>query len=363
MKRDQKHTVFITGAAGYVGTMLCDQFAKRPDVACIVALDKEERPELLAENKKIVWITANTAGSEWQGRVAKYKPEVVIHTAWEIREMYGKQRVGERWNVGGSKNVCTFAFEQKCVQRLIHFSTAAVYGAYKDNTIEHRFTENEPLREQVYSYAREKIQAERNLHELYIAARDRVHKPMVTVVRPAAITGPRGRFARIRFGLQAALAGKLSGDIFYRIISLMVSFVPATAGWVRQFIHEDDVVDIISLLTFDTRTSHKYEVFNLAPPGKPVLAAQMAHVVGKRVLPIRPWMVRVAFFVFWHISRGKIPNGRGVWRFYSYPIVMSGEKLSRMYRYQYQYNSQDAFQYTNGRYEECVPKSEQQHQT
>ena len=82
----------------------------------------------------------------------------------------------------------------------------------------------------------------------------------------------------------------------------------------------------------------------------------MARAVEKRVLPVTPWMVRFAFFIFWHLTRGKIPTGGSAWRFYSYPIVLDGNKLSKRYGYTYTYNSRDAFQYTVGRYEEFVPE-------
>ena len=354
------HTVFITGAAGYVGGMLVEQYAAREDVVRVIALDKEPRPEALMENEKIVWLTANTADRDvWYDAIAALEPDVVVHTAWQIRELYGRQHVEWRWNVEGSRAVFEFAYATQSVERLVYFSTAAVYGAYAENTVQHRFREEEPMREEEYSYAREKIATEEVLRE--VAARARVpgaHRPVVSVVRPAAITGPRGRFARVRFWLQSALAGKLSGSIFYRIVSLLVSYVPATPWWVRQFIHEDDVAEIVSLLAFDERVGHELEVFNIAPPGEPVYAPQMAASVGKGVLPVRPWMVRLAFFVFWHLSRGKIPNGRGVWRFYSYPIVLDGDKLTRMYGYVYQYGPRDAFLKTAGRYERVVPEAD-----
>ena len=55
-----KKTIFITGAAGYIGAILSDQFSGRNDIETIVCLDKDEIPELLKENEKIVWITIIT---------------------------------------------------------------------------------------------------------------------------------------------------------------------------------------------------------------------------------------------------------------------------------------------------------------
>ncbi len=346
----QKKRILITGAAGYVGAMLCEHFARRSDVESIFGLDIAARPDMLAAYKNIIWEQANTVDDTWQKRAADFAPHVVVHTAWHIRDMYGNTEQQWRWNVEGSKKVFDFAFAAH-VERLIHFSTAAIYGAYASNTCEHLFTEEEPMREAEYRYGIEKRAVEDALREKANGHTD----VSVAVVRPAAITGPRGRFARIRFGLQSALSGQLQGNMLYRVISLMVSYVPATPWWVRQFVHEDDVADIITRLSFGPLSS-TYEIFNLAPPGEPVFARHMARAVGKRVLPIMPWMVRVAYFVFWHMTRGKVPTSRGVWRFYSYPLLMNGSKVTRELGYTYQYSSQDAFYYTNGRYTGVVPQ-------
>jgi nucleoside-diphosphate-sugar epimerase len=362
MNIKNKKTLFITGAAGYVGELLCDQFSKRDDVEQIIALDKEGTiPNLIKDNKKIIWISANTFDkSKWLPIVEKYKPSVVIHTAWQIREMYGERDKEWKWNVDGTKNIFDFAFSNEYVEQLIHYSTASLYGAQKTNTCEHAFKESEPMNENEYIYAIEKIQAERDLLEFYAdAKKHKTHAPIVSIVRPAAITGPAGRFAKIRFGLQSALAGQLEGNFFYRIISLMVSFIPASKMWVRQFIHEDDVYNIMELFIFDEKIKHEYEVFNITPPGEPVFKEQMAEITGKKILPIQPWMARIAFFFFWHVSRGVVPNGPGVWRFYCYPIVMDGTKITEMYGYTYTYSSRDAFKYTDGRYSDCVPESKQ----
>ncbi len=355
-----KHTLFITGAAGYVGAMLADQFSKRDDVLKIVALDKEPEPELLRGNSKIIWIMANTSDGSWRAMAAPHKPDIVIHTAWQIREMYGKKKRQWQWNVDGSCAVFDFAFSNDCVEKFVHFSTVSSYGAESTNTLEQRFTESDPFRENEYLYGIEKRVVEDRLKERFHAARKNknTHVPKVFVVRPAAITGPRGRFMmKERFGLQAALSGKLSRSFIHRLVSFMVSVVPAPPLWLRQFIHEDDVADIIGMFSFKD-VDGDYEVFNICPPGKPVLARDMAAAVGKRVLPISPYIVRVAFFIFWHLTRGRIPTSRGGWKFYSFPVAVDGSRITQKYGFSYRFGSLDAFRKTTGRYEYAVSVSE-----
>lgn len=347
-------TIFITGAAGYVGEMLCDQFSKRDDVAHIIALDKEPQSDWSKEFPKVTYIQHNLADDGWHTLVAAHQPDTVIHTAWQIRAMYSDPEEQWRWNVDGSDKVFDFAIEHESVKKLIYFSTASSYSARADNCFDHLFTEDEGFRDDDYIYAKEKKVTEEHLQEKYEAAGR--SDLSVVVVRPAAITGPRGRYMRIRFGLQSALQGNLKGNPVYKLVTLMTAFVPATKGWVRQFIHEDDVSDLVQYFTFNDAPS-KYEVYNITPVSEPVYAPDMAKAVGKRILPIQPWMARIAFFFFWHGTRGKVPTSPGSWRFYSYPVVMSGEKLATVY--QCQYSSKDAFQYTDGRYESYVPDSHQ----
>lgn len=350
-----KQTILIIGGAGYVGEMLCEQLGVREDVEMIIALDKEPQSDYGKALPKVTYIQANTADTTWQEKVSALSPTIVIHTAWQIRAMYGNPDLEWKWNVTGSDNVFTFAFDKPTVKKLIYFSTASSYGARRDNTIEHRFTEIEGFRPDEYIYAKEKRVVEENLKSLF--DRKKIAgalTPQIFVVRPAAITGPRGRFMRIRFGLQSALSGNLKGGFVNTVITTLTAFVPATKGWVRQFIHEDDVTDIITKFAFED-FALDYQVFNITPEGEPVLAKDMAQAVGKKILPISPWMARLAFWFFWHATRGKVPTCPGSWRFYSYPVVMSGAKLATIY--ECKYSSKDAFRYTDGRYEHWVPET------
>ncbi len=346
-------TIVITGGAGYVGEMLCEQFAKRADVSVIIAIDKEPQSDVSKNIEKVVYIQHNLADDGWQAAVQKYNPDTIIHTAWQIRAMYGNANEQWRWNVDGSQNVFDFAFTQPSTKKLIYFSTASSYSARSDNRFDHLFTEEQGFRDDDYIYAKEKKTVEDNLYATYSELKKAGQLlPQVSIVRPAAITGPRGRYMRIRFGLQSALQGNLSKSFTDRLVTTLTSFVPATKGWVRQFIHEDDVTDAVATLVFDVH-DWDYEAFNLTPEGEPVYASDMAQAVEKRILPITPSMARLAFFCFWHGTRGKVPTCPGSWRFYSYPILMSGQKLAEVYTCQY--SSKDAFQYTDGRYEDFVP--------
>ena len=348
-----KHTVLITGAAGYVGTMLVKKFARREDVKTIIGLDKESVPELIKDEPKLVYLEMNTA-DEWEETVRAHEPDIVIHAAWQIRELYGNRPLSWKWNIDGSDKVFAFACSNDFVKRLVHFSTVASYGSFKENTVQHRFVEEDPFRKSAYLYAEEKRIAEEHLEEQY---KKRTNTALqVSIVRPAAITGPRGRFMRIRFGLQATLSGQIEKEsLIHHGVSALVSFVPVTPKWVRQFIHEDDVVGIVERLSFGEEVKG-YEVFNICPPGEPVFGKDMARAVGKRTLPIFPWMVQLPFFIFWHLSRGKIPTSPGAWRGYSYPIVVDGSKVTRLLGYTYASSGWDALYYTNGEYESYVPE-------
>ncbi len=348
-----KHTLLITGAAGYVGGMLVRKFAERDDVERIIGLDKEPLPEFIADVEKLEYLEMNTA-DHWREAVDRFQPDIVIHTAWQIREIYGNRALSWCWNIDGSDNVFDYALEEPNVKRLIYFSTVASYGAFPDNSLEHRYTEDEPFRQTDYLYAEEKRIAEEHLYAKYELKGGERPDLSIALLRPAAITGPRGRFMRIRFGLQAALSGQLKDSFAYRLVSAMTSFVPVTPKWLRQFIHEDDVVGIVERLAFG-QPAGKYEVFNICPPGPVVLGPDMAKAVGKKLLVVQPWMVRIPFFFFWHLTRGKIPTARGSWKGYSYPIAVDGSKVTKKLGYEYQHQGFDAFYYTDGAYEYSVP--------
>jgi nucleoside-diphosphate-sugar epimerase len=200
-----------------------------------------------------------------------------------------------------------------------------------------------------FRYGDDKHLAEEHLQQRFAQARAAGSKVDVAVLRPAAVTGPRGRHQRVLFGLQSALAGQLKRSAVERVVALLMSVLPVTPRWCRQFVHEDDVADIAALLAFAELPS-SYATFNIGPPGDVMRAADMAQAFGKRPLRLHPQLIRLAFFLAWHATRGRIPTARGTWKSYSYPIVVDGAALTTVYGYRYRMDSADAFTKNAGRY-------------
>jgi nucleoside-diphosphate-sugar epimerase len=263
--------------------------------------------------------------------------------------MYGQRALQWKWNVEGAEKVFDFAFATPSVKRLVHFSTVASYAAETSNTIEHRFKEEEGFRPSDFLYAEEKRIVEQSLAAKFAQARGSNSPVTVAVLRPAALTGPRGRARTGGLRLQTALAGRSKGNAIHRLVSLLVSVLPVTKKWSRQFLHEDDIADIAALMALGDLKA-PYAVFNACPPGDVMRGEDMARVFGKRMLRIHPQLIRFAFFVLWHGTRGRIPASRGSWKAYSYPIAVDGSKLTETYGYRYRMGTLEAFTKNIGRY-------------
>ena len=186
-------------------------------------------------------------------------------------------------------------------------------------------------------------------------AKEKGTTPQVFIVRPASITGPRGRYTHIRFGLQSALSGQFKKTWIHRVIASILSFVPITKKCCRQFVHEDAVVNSVLLLAL-SEIKGEYEAFNLCPQGALVTGKDMARLVSKKSVLLPPWFLRIIFSILWKLTRGKIPTSPGGWKSYSYPIAVDGSKITALCGYRYLYESEDAFTKKEGRYMEFVDK-------
>jgi nucleoside-diphosphate-sugar epimerase len=284
----------------------------------------------------LLWIRADVAEDGWTSQIDAKAVDLVIHCAYQIRQLYGSRSTQQEvWNVHGARKVFEFALTSPAVRRVVHLSTISAYGALPTNAIDRPLTEDSPLREDTYLYGVQKKRVEDVLSHLFRRLRPAAH---VLVLRLASVSGPRGRFGLNRYGLLSTIAGRFP------------SLVCGRTDWGRQYLHEDDLIDVVSRLAH-LPPATGYEVYNVSPPDF-LDASCISRLFDKRVVLLPPVLLRALFSLLWHGSRGAVPTPPGAWKFLSYPLRVDGTRLQRAYGCEYRYSSLQALMALEGRYAE-----------
>ena len=185
--------------------------------------------------------------------------------------------------------------------RVVHISSALVYGAAADNEVP--LTENAPVRpDPSFPWAVELAEAERLVAEWRDGGPDRA----AAVLRPALVVGPE------EDGFLARALGGLAG--------------PRPAGESRpvQFVHEDDVASAVVLCA--TAPSPVDGPLNVAPEGW-INENEAAALAGALLPPPRvpAFLVPPARRLLWAIGVGVTPPEAGSYA--SHPWVVAAYRL------------------------------------
>ena len=165
-------TVFITGAAGFMGRAVSARL--RAEGWTVRGVDQ------VADNSAgIVAGDIGTAGP-WQDHMQG--ADLVVHTAAIVSNAATFDE-GWRVNVGGTRNVIDAARDAQ-VARLLHVSSTAVYSHHRPASV----TELDPVRPSGEVYGETKIAAEQTVWQAHAAG-----EITATVVRPSDVYGPGSR--------------------------------------------------------------------------------------------------------------------------------------------------------------------------
>jgi nucleoside-diphosphate-sugar epimerase len=207
------------------------------------------------------------------------------------------------------------------------------YGANPKNSLVRRFTEASALSEDSYLYGVHKKQVESLLRQLYAATDKSKH---VVVLRCASITGPLGRFKHRRYNLVSTLTRGFP------------IFPCGRSDFGRQYVHEDDITNIVSMLLFKEPKA-VLEILNAAPNDY-LTTADLAKLLDLRPVVVPPFFLCGLFWLIWHGSQGKIATAPGAWKTLSYPAAEDPSRLAREYGYKCRYSSVDALTASRGRH-------------
>lgn len=316
--------ILITGGAGYLGSLIIKKFINNKAVSKIIVIDILDNPSLIEKSKKLIWIKKDLATDEWQQEALKYFPiDLIIHTAFKIRNSFGKIRKTAEDNLTASKKIFEFCFDHN-VEKLIYLSSVAVYGAGPEN-IGLLIKEEDSLKEEKSPYGIQKRIVEEMLYKLIS---EKKTLTQVVVLRLASITGPYGQSLKNKFGLIIILK---------KFFPFIIELHP---NWGRQFVHEDDLMEIIDKLSFGFLKGIKnLEIFNVATENF-LTAKDMAEILNKKLIKLPPWIIKIGLTLLWPISFKKLIPPSSI-NTLIYPININGKKIAQI-NFNYRYSSKEA---------------------
>ena len=300
--------VFVTGAAGYIGGKLLSRLAERDDIKSIVGIDvaiPRVSPEKLTFYRRDV--------REHFGQVMRdHRIDTVVHLAYVVAPIHNTSEM-EDINIDGTKSILA-ACEKAGVKQVLYTSSATAYGFHPDNDVP--LTEKSPLRgNRDFTYSSTKRHLEAVVS--HIAAQN--PKTAGTLLLRAFVVGP-------------GFDDPLARDLRRRIVPLPWKTQPF------QFVHEDDLIDIICLL-LDRRMPG---VFNVGADGT-VSADEMIRLLGNTKVPLPFWLMYALTELAWHARLRFLAEFPGpALDLARYSWVVSSEKLKRELGFEYKYTTVEA---------------------
>lgn len=289
---------FITGASGFIGTHLVEELL-RLKWQVRVLLHKRELPNL----EKLQVFRGDIRDASNLKDMLK-DTDILFHLAASLGASRISKKEFYKINVDGTRNILRAAQEAR-VGRIVHFSSAGVFGSVRENRpVEESYP---PSPHDVYD--KTKLEGEKTALAAAKQGGD------VVVIRPGWVYGPGDRRT---FKLIKAIASK--------------KFLLVTKGTTRQTpVYIDDLVQGILLCTEKAKSG---EIYHLA--GKEVLTVKqimdiIASAAGVRyiqlplpifALKVAAWKLEKAFLL---LGR-EAPLTRGKLAFFIHPKPLSIQK-------------------------------------
>jgi UDP-glucose 4-epimerase len=304
-----KH-ILITGVSGYFGQKLAAFFEEKMEVESITGIDIKPFGSRLNKFTFIRHDVRDDMESIFRSRDI----DCVIHAAYILPPIHNIALM-EDINVNGTKNVLNSAARHG-VRQIMDCSSTTAYGFHPDNPP--LLTEESPLRgNEDFTYAKNKREIEEWIREFEKANPD----ISLITIRPCFVVGP-------------GFTNPLAKHLCKKICILPWKMAPF------QFIHEDDLVEIMYLLL----KNNKAGVFNLAADGT-MTFDEMLGLLGGWPLKIPIWLLwplnnLMWLMRVWFITEFPSP----CLNLMRYPWITSNSKIKRELEYSFKYSTGAAFE-------------------
>ena len=301
--------VFITGVSGYFGSKLVEHLGSKEDVGEIIGIDiaQPKRP-----SAKLTFIHHDVR-SDMYPLLKDRDIDWAIHAAYILPPIHNKGLM-EDININGTKNFLSSCLKAG-IPQLLQCSSTTAYGFYPDNDMP--LTEESPLRGNAdFTYAKNK----RELEAVCLRFQQDHPEVSLIVIRPCFVAGP---------GFDNPLA---------RHLCKKICILP-WEGEQFQYIHEDDLVEIMYLLLKNEKTG----VYNLAADGT-MTFDEMLRILGGWPLKIPVWLLWPMNNLMWFLRvtfMTEFPSSS--LNLIRYPWIASNDKVKRELGYEFKYTTREAF--------------------
>ena len=306
----QKKTVAITGASGYVGTKLLERLERESAFGKLVAFDVNP---LRLPVHNIAFYRKNVS-EPIEEELNDNDVTTLVHLAFNARPGSNRHEVAAIHD----ENLATLkAVMESCViarvPHLIYISSHTVYGAHSDNPIP--ISDNAPMRASPdIPYAHNKHQSEIVLAEFAQAQKD----VKVTVLRSCTVLGQ---------GTE-----NLESQNFFRPWLLGITdYNPPL-----QFVYDDDLARVMSIII----QREIQGTFNVAGHGI-VHYREMAKIIESKVITLPAFIIypMIRLLQGIHLQKKLTPAGLDQAR---WPILMSTGKLHKATGYRFWHTALEA---------------------
>ena len=296
--------IAVTGISGYLGGKMLQRLEQQEDVESIVGIDwKPPR----CESPKLKFVSRDIRES-FSDVFVEEKVDSAIHLAFAVNPSHDYEGA-RRINREGAQNFIE-ACRDASVGHALYLSSHTSYGPHPDNP--NPLTEESALRPiRGFQYSWDKGAADRMFQDFMKQNTD----IRVAIVRACSILGPQG-------------VGSVSTGMFQFVMMRLAGYNPLI-----QFLHEDDLVEVITTLVERKQPG----VFNAAGEN-PMTYKEIIKATGKPciVMPAAPISLLLTLTWRLRLQSASPPGGLD---FIKYPIVISTEKIRETTGFRFQYST------------------------
>ena len=306
---EKPHCIAVTGALGYVGTVLIRHLVEREDVDSVLATDVREPNQALGS--KVTFVRQDVS-EPFPGLFAEHEVDTVVHLAYVLRQSRNRQ-ANRRVNVDGTRNTLE-ACRRGGVGRIVYLSSTSVYGAHPDSP--QALTEEMLARPVTgFQYSEDKLESERLLNEFASA----MSGVAVCILRCCPIMG--------------AHADNFIASAFDKPLLVAIS----GANPPMQLIHEEDMVRCLPLAVLGEAEG----LYNMAGAGS-IGWREMASTRGRHVVSMPAWLLYPLTQLTWALRLQSDSPAMGL-DMIRYPWLASTKKIEREMGFNPRYSSRDAW--------------------